>query len=144
MPTHSAPGRLEKLVFSLLLATLLGALGCASNNQPDPREDIESAIRDFHGLVMWGMYEQAAGYLPPDQRGEFIGFYEALGDDIEFTEYELGAFDVDTEAEEVHVHVTYSWYRVPQYTIQETRVRETWRLDPETDHWVLSERNEAQ
>ncbi len=143
-PTTRVSGPIAALC---LLALLIAAAtaGCASTSQPDPRENVEEAIRDFHNQLMWGRYEEAAGYLPTEQRGEFIGHWDSLGDDLEYTEFDLGAFEVDETdgVPRVVVHVELSYYQIPSYIVEETRIRETWGQDPETDYWVLLERVDA-
>jgi hypothetical protein len=107
---------------------------------PDPREELPTAMADFHHHLIWGRYPEAAGYLPEGQRGHFVGAYEEIGDDVRFIEYEVGTIDLDAEAKQAIVMVTIRWYEIPYYVVEETRVRETWQYDEETEYWWLIER----
>ena len=125
---------------SLTLVVLLGAsLLCCSAAQPDG-DDLASAVDDYHQALTWGRYGDAANFLPIGQRNEFIGFYEESEDDIRFTEYSVGSVNVGPEGDEAEVLVTLSWYAEHSYTVQETRVRETWTYDDEGENWILTER----
>ena len=129
---------LGRLVLLGILAVMF--LGCSAAN-PDT-DDLASAIDDYHQALTWGRYGDAANFLPPAQRNEFIGFYEESEDNVHFTEFSVGSVDMGPENEEATVLVTLSWYAEASYTVQETRVRETWVYDEEVEIWILTERTD--
>jgi len=100
------------------------------------------AIDDFHYHLMWGRYEDAAGYLPAGDRAHFVGLYEEIGDNIEFTEFELGVMNMDPVTEYVSVTVTLHWLDQNTLTLEETRIEETWAQDPDTDFWYIASRQQ--
>ena len=53
---------------------------------------------------------------------------------------ELGVIDLNPETQIANVMVTLKWYEIPYYIIRETRLRETWTFDEQTEYWVLTER----
>ncbi|MCA9561907.1 MAG: hypothetical protein KC561_00395 [Myxococcales bacterium] len=134
------PRTLTVSIIVLALAVLSGGCGSAMG---DPREDLSRAINDFHGHLAWGRYQDAAGYLPESQRSQFIGASEAENASIHYTEFEVGTIDVNRVDESAIVTVTLRWYREPDYTIRQTRVRQVWVQDDENDYWYLTERSDA-
>jgi len=136
-------GRVSRATPAVLAAALALALlgGCASTSR-NPRKDLMDSMNDFHTDLMWERYPEAAGYLPEEQRGEFLGASSEDDDDICFTEYEIGQIDLNAETEQATVIVTLRWYRVPYYVVEETEVRETWTLNEEDEYWWLTSRND--
>jgi hypothetical protein len=124
----------------LIVCSLCACSGAAST---DPGSELPTAVDHFHLDLVWGRYSSAARYLPPGQRAEFLGRQEEIGDDLHFTEYEVDAIDLNPVTYEATVLVTLRWYQIPQYTIRETRVRELWTYDEETELWTLTERVDA-
>ena len=122
------------------LSFAFGAVACASAQRPDPREEMSEAIDDFHTHLVWGRYEDAAGYLPPGQRAHFVGLYQEIGDNIEYTEFDVGVINMDPVSEEVSVTVTLHWLDQNTLTLKQTRIEETWALDPETEYWYIANR----
>ncbi|MBN1945079.1 MAG: hypothetical protein JW797_05350 [Bradymonadales bacterium] len=124
---------------AILLALAVVLPGCGANDT-NLRQVLPLALDDFHSHLVWSRYSEAAGYLPDGQRGHFLGIQEELGDQMRYTEYEIGSIDLNPETQQAVVTVTLKWYQVPQYIIQTTHLRETWTYDKEEEVWWLTDR----
>lgn len=134
----------SRFVAAAMLAAVLMGAGCGGAGQQDPRESLPDSVRDYHAHLIWERYDEAAGYLPVEQRNVFIGQFEEMGDEVRFTEYETGVVDLNAETQEATILVTLRWYEEPYYVVRETQVRETWRFDEESEYWWLVSRSDPE
>jgi hypothetical protein len=142
--THLTKSSKRWLIPALAAALIaVCALGCASRAQ-NPRANLTLSLQDYHDHLIWRRFAEAAGYLPEAQRGQFLGAQEEIGDELVFTEYEVGSIDLNAAEQQAIIQVTLKWYRVPSYIVQETRVRETWSFDEELEVWWLDERSDPE
>lgn len=132
---------LLSLLAAIAFVWVTSACGGQQANS-DPRENLDTAIDDYHTHLTWGRFNEAAGYLPVEHRNEYVGYHEEVGDDVRYTEFEVGAIDVNGEDLEARVTVTVSWFEEHSYTLRETRMSETWAFDEESEHWMLTDMTE--
>ncbi len=134
----TTPIAIGKALF-LCIPVILALQACSGANA-NPRSDLSKSIDDYHQHLTWGRYAEAAGYLPIAQRNEFIGIHDEIGDELRFTEYELGTIDLTSDEQEATVAVTLSWYTETSQIVQDTRLEETWTYDEESEFWFLTQR----
>lgn len=128
---------MNRALAAVASAALIAA--CAGSMQT-PESVLEDQLRDFHGHLRWGRFDEAAAYVAPDARGEFLGSYQELGDDYEITEYELRGVTLDPREDTADVTVWIQWFRLPSTRVEEVTYDEHWAYDRTQRVWLMTER----
>lgn len=119
----------------LLLAAAALLAGCATIDPWGHRRNLEDAQRTYTRMVRWGDFLKASVWVDPDRVEGFMADAEKLAD-VRFTDYEIGALDVD--GDNATVRVQYQAYHAA--TLIETTIREKqdwyyedgkWRVRPQ-------------
>ena len=125
-----------------LLPLALGYLssGCLMLETPLFGEDkrmsqVREAAETFGAFLRWGRVEEAAALLHPDSRAEFLAERHALGRQMRFTDYEVGAAESGEGPDEAFVLVRFRAYRLPR--IEEFASRDRQRWERENGRWYL-------
>jgi hypothetical protein len=118
-----------------LLALLLPALGCVNLGDPFGKEsDFRLIQKHFTQYVRWGKVRQAAEFVVPEQRQEFMQLGPELTD-IRFTDWETLSlqFDGDTARADVQLQ----GYRLSAPVERTVRLSQDWSKAEETGAWQV-------
>lgn len=130
---------------SVLAALALGgslSVGACSAAVRTPETVVEEQIHTFHQHMRWGRYDEAASFLPEDNREPFLDELEAEGD-WRITEYEVESIELETGNTEATVIVWTQFYALPSTIVDEKTWRERWVYDDVLRIWQLQEREES-
>lgn len=126
----------------IALALVLGwlASGCLVFETPLFGEEkqlarVQEAAEAFAAFLRWGRVEEASALLHPDSRSEFLAHRQVLGEEIRFTEFEVGAVQMGAEPGEAFVSVAFRAYRLPG--IEEVAMRDLQRWERADGRWYL-------
>ena len=110
----------------------LGSLGLAACVSPsDPWEHRDALVRTqkrYTEAIRWGNLEQAARYVDPELRDEFLSLSSSF-EQVRFTDYEIGELDLADEFERAAVDVTYRGYALPHYVERRVNEQQLWYRD---------------
>jgi hypothetical protein len=120
----------------------LAALGCNPQARKDAVRDLRQASSTYYEGLRWKAFNQAAQYLPPSERAEFIEKREAERDDFHILDYDVRRVDYSAEKAEAFVEVDYRWHRLPSTTVEKSRIRQRWGYVEEI--WVLLDQDEVE
>jgi hypothetical protein len=135
--------RFTTTAVTMLAAIAVTGLGCANGefrfNDPIGREKaLEAVQKEYTSLVRWNEFDQAAQFVHPDARAEFLA--EAPGEDLRFTDAETKPIEIDEELASANVQVTYLAYNRHspyEYKVEEDQAWEregtTWSVRPTFD-----------
>jgi hypothetical protein len=107
-----------KLAFTLLLA------GACAGMSPQS-ETLSDTIRAYNDGIRWERYSNAAVYVPPKQRAQFVDDWDQRSKDLRITDYDVVKVD-QRSTREARVEIKVEWYRVSEGTVRETRALQTW------------------
>jgi hypothetical protein len=150
-------GRLRRRATSLacLLALVagagLGSLGCAFGElRPDDPFQRQLTLEDAHRLytnyVRWNKFGEAAQFVDPELRDEFLAHAPRFRD-FRFTDWEATPVVLDDDKQASTIHVTYYGYRTA--TLVEVPVEEVqeWYRSPDDtviqNNWLVRPKFES-
>jgi len=120
---------------ALLLVTCAGLVvgtGCATTRTRTT--DFEDAHKRYTQLIRWSDFERALDYVSADERESFGEQTRALGP-VRFIDYDILSVDLNPEAREATVLVSYSAYRRAAPAAVAIEERQEWRRDEEEGAW---------
>lgn len=122
-----------------LLVAALACSGCfLMSNAYTTREQVLTAAREYNEGVRWGKFEQAANRVPKDRRKKFFEKHKTLEEELDISDYEIGAVDVD-KSDKKHIKVTtrvdYTWSLKREGLVQKTSTKQRW--EEQNGEWVL-------
>ena len=124
------------LTVSLALAAIAPA-GCAHARKVyelATNEITESAQR-YNDALRWGNVDQAAAYVEPMRRSQYVQNAQSASKDVRITDVKLGPVDFPPNSERATVTVTRSFYRVDQLTEKSETIVEQWYR--KNGHWYI-------
>jgi hypothetical protein len=123
------------LVLLLLTLMLLPAMGCMSLGDPMGKEsDFRLIQRHFTQYVRWGKVHQAAEFVIPEQREEFMDLGHDLTD-IRFTDWET--LSLDFSGDTAHAVVQMRGYRLSTPIERTVRLNQAWSKAEDTGAWQV-------
>ncbi|MEN8160912.1 MAG: hypothetical protein ABFS41_12635 [Myxococcota bacterium] len=118
-----------------LLALLLLALGCVNLDDPFGNEsDFRLIQKHFTQYVRWGKVRQAAEFVVPEQRQEFMQLGPDLTD-IRFTDWET--LSLEFAGETARAEVQLRGYRLSAPLERIVRLNQNWSKAEETGAWQV-------
>jgi hypothetical protein len=121
------------------LPMLLLSSGCMlMSNAYSTREQVATAAREYNEGVRWGKLEQAAAHIPKDRRKQFFERHKTLEDDLEISDYEVVAIDVDKSDKKhpkISTRVDYTWSLKREGLVHKTSTRQHW--EERDSDWIL-------
>ena len=96
---------------------------------------LQESAETFGALLRWGRVEEASALLHPESRAEFLAQRHVLGEQIRFTEFEVGPAQTGEDPDEAFVVVRFRAYRLPG--IEEIASRDRQRWQREDGRWYL-------
>jgi len=122
-----------------LLLAAMALSGCfLMSNAYSTREQVLTAAREYNDGVRWGKFEQAANHVPKDKRKKFFEKHKNLEEELDISDYEIGAVDVD-KSDRKHIKVTtrvdYTWSLKREGLVQKTSTKQRW--EEQNSEWVL-------
>lgn len=122
-------------VLLLLALLLLPAVGCTTLSDPMGKEsDFRLIQRHFTQYVRWGKVSQAAEFVVPEQRKEFMDLGHDLTE-IRFTDWET--LSLDYAGDTAHAVVQMRGYRLSTPVERVVRLNQTWSKAEETGSWQV-------
>jgi hypothetical protein len=113
----------------------------ACGSPQTPTATFQSKLDEFHGHMRWGRFNEAATFLQEEDRQDFLGAHDELGDDYQVTEFEIQNVIWD---DRTHARVTV-WiqsYQLPSTRVDEVTWEESWEYEPILRRWQVTERRE--
>ena len=122
-----------------LLLPALALSGCfLMSNSYSTREQVLTAAREYNDGVRWGKFEQAANKVPKAKRKAFFEKHKVLEEELDISDYEIGAVDVD-KSDKKHIKVTtrvdYTWVLKREGLVQKTSTKQRW--EEQNSEWVM-------
>lgn len=133
----------RRTVLVLLMASLVFLSGCIlplfAEMADDPmshKHTLTIAQRQYTNAIRWRDMDEAARFVHPDVREEFLALADSL-DAIRFTEFDVGETVFGPEDASATVRVTYHAYS--QKTVVEKVIKETqeWERVGEGNDWFV-------
>ena len=121
--------RLGLTAIATLLAACMGGFA--------ERDLLLDAVREYNDGVRWGRLDQATSHLPIAARQRLTERLATLGDELEFSEYDLGRIDV--EGERARVRVDVSWLIKRRGLLERTTLEQSWQRKGSS--WLLIQEN---
>lgn len=124
---------LRRSAASLLVALLLPALGCVNLGDPFGHEsDFRLIQKHFTQYVRWGKVREAAEFVVPEQRQDFLALGPDLTD-IRFTDWET--LSLDYAGETARAEVQLRGYRLSVPVERIVRLSQAWSKTEDTGVW---------
>jgi hypothetical protein len=119
----------------LVLLWALPALACVNPSDPFGHEsDFRLIQKHFTQYVRWGKVREAAAFVVPEQRDEFLALGPDLTD-IRFTDWEI--LTLEYEGESARVDVQLRGYRLSAPTERTVRLTQDWEKAEDTGAWQV-------
>ncbi len=109
------------------LAVVLSLGSAACMDAYGSKRALARSIDDFNAQVRWGRQEQAAAYLTPRLRKEYLDRVERLGEKIGITGVEILRVIARQGGKEALVRLRFKWQRRDEIILRQTLLVETWR-----------------
>ena len=118
-----------------LLVFLCGSLGCVNLSDPFGKEsDFRLIQKHFTQYVRWGKVRQAAEFVVPEQRADFLALGPDLTD-IRFTDWET--LSLDFAGETARAEVQLRGYRLSAPVERTVRLSQAWSKAESTGAWQV-------
>jgi len=125
----------RRSVVLALLVMLSGALGCVNLSDPFGNEsDFRLIQKHFTQYVRWGKVRQAAEFVVPEQRADFLALGPDLTD-IRFTDWET--LSLDFTGETARAEVQLRGYRLSSPVERTVRLSQAWAKTEDTGAWQV-------
>jgi hypothetical protein len=119
----------------LVLLWALPALACVNPADPFGNEsDFRMIQKHFTQYVRWGKVREAAEFVVPEQRQEFLALGPDLTD-IRFTDWEIVTLEYQEESAKVDVQLR--GYRLTMPIERRVHLLQDWKKDAETGAWTV-------
>jgi hypothetical protein len=121
--------------FAPALLALLCLSACVNPADPFGHEaEFVRLQKRFTAYVRWGKVREAASFVVPEQREEFLALAPDLTD-IRFTDYEILTLDYADES--AHVDVQLRGYRLTTPIERTVRLVQEWQKAEDTGAWQV-------
>lgn len=133
-----------RALVALFLFLSLSWLGACGGPQIRPEGLFEEHVRTFHTHMRWGRWESAASFIPDEDRFDFLGEYDELGDDYQVVEYEITNMSLNSDGLTGIVSVKVESFRLPSTRVRPQRFLESWEWNEHRRIWELEERRDRE
>jgi len=132
---------------SVLLVAAVGLSACATNPavKDQQKEELQSAVEDFHRALEWEMIDKAAKWVSPEFEQRFRGRYEEYGDDLDIVGVKIESVDLEQRSRGAQggstsalVEVRQRWYVEPDMSVDERHYVERWTF--QNNGWKITDR----
>ena len=122
----------------ILLAVLFGISGCLSaiTDPLDRRGEFKDTQTKFTQYVRWGRFQEAAKFIDPELREEFMSFAPEFSD-LRFSDYEITRVDIEEGLQSASVDVRYKGYLLNMPFERSVDLTEEWTRDESTGVWTV-------
>ena len=122
----------------ILLAVLFGISGCLSaiTDPLDRRGEFKNTQTKFTQYVRWGRFQEAAKFIDPELREEFMSFAPEFSD-LRFSDYEITRVDIEEGLQSASVDVRYKGYLLNMPFERSVDLTEEWTRDESTGVWTV-------
>ena len=127
-----------RIATGILLVLLVPAWGCASlfSDPLDRRGQFEDTQARFTQYIRWGKFEEAARFVDPEMREEFMSCAPELSD-LRFSDYEIREVSIQDGVKSASVDVRYTAYRLSLPVERTVALTEEWTRDEATGVWTV-------
>lgn len=127
-----------RILTGILLAVLFGISGCLSaiTDPLDRRGEFKDTQTKFTQYVRWGRFHEAAKFIDPELREEFMSFAPEFSD-LRFSDYEITRVDIGEGLQSASVDVRYTGYRLNMPFERSVDLTEEWTRDESTGVWTV-------
>ena len=108
-----------------------------TDNSVDDEDNLQLSVRTFHRDMRWMQWESAARLVAPEERQQFLGRYEELGEDFHIVELDLKSVS-NVSGDEALVDIEQRSYVEPNMTVKKQRFIEVWKK--RDDGWLMTKR----
>jgi hypothetical protein len=119
------------VIFCMALAACGTSVG-----QKQTERLIESSTGYQEGM-RWGRFEDAAAYVPPEERDGFLDERDRLGEDLRIDDYEVLRVHMQNGHKAARVRVKYTWHLDSVGRVFETVTEQKWARHGQ--QWLLEE-----
>jgi len=122
----------------ILLAVLFGISGCLSaiTDPLDRRGEFKDTQTKFTQYVRWGRFQEAAKFVDPELREEFMSCAPEFSD-LRFSDYEITRVDIGEGLQSASVEVRYTGYLLNMPFERSVDLTEEWTRDESTGVWTV-------
>jgi hypothetical protein len=127
-----------RILTGMLLVVLLGIPGCLSviTDPLDRRGEFKNTQTKFTQYVRWGRFQEAAEFVDPELREEFMSFAPEFSD-LRFSDYEITRVDIEEGLQSASVDVRYKGYLLNMPFERSVDLTEEWTRDESTGVWTV-------
>jgi hypothetical protein len=127
-----------RIATGILLVVLLGIWGCISDitDPLDRRGQFEDTQTKFTQYIRWGKFEEAARFVAPEMREEFMTCAPEFSD-LRFSDYEINEVEIQEGLRSASVDVRYTAYRLSLPVERSVNLTEEWTRDETTGVWTV-------
>lgn len=131
----------------VLMVAAVGLSACATNPavKDQQKEELQSAVEDFHRALEWEMIDKAAKWTSPEFEQRFRGRYEEYGDDLDIVGVKIESVDLEQRGRGAQggstsalVEVRQRWYVEPDMSVDERHYVERWTF--QNNGWKITDR----
>ena len=122
----------------ILLAVLFGISGCLSviTDPLDRRGAFKDTQTEFTQYVRWGKFQEAAKFVDPELREEFMSCAPEFSD-LRFSDYEITRVEIEDGVQSASVDVRYTGYLLNMPFERSVDLTEEWTRDEATGVWTV-------
>lgn len=127
-----------RIATGILLVLLVTAWGCTSliSDPLDRRGQFEDTQAKFTQYIRWGKFEEAARFVDPEMREEFMSCAPEFSD-LRFSDYEINQIAIQEGLQSASVDVRYTAYRLSLPVERTVALTERWTRDEATGIWTV-------
>lgn len=106
----------------------------AACRPPKAGQTLAESVRAYNEGLRWERFANAAVYVPPRERTQFVDDADARANDLRITEYEI--VNVEKASDRTaEVLIKISWYLDSEGLLRETQAKQTWERQGKT--WLI-------
>ncbi len=130
---------LRALSCLLALFLALTSLSACKTPKEQARNNLGISVQTYHQHMRWRRWQEASKYLAREDRNEFLGRMDELGDDYKIVSVEIRHIDYKADQPEATSEVVVEWLQEPEMVVHKEKITETWTLHDKV--WLLTERD---
>jgi hypothetical protein len=124
-------------ILLLLAFTLPACANSPTDKSIDDKASLQITVQTFHKHMRWRNWESASMLVAPENRQEFLGRYDELGEDYHISNLELKSLS-RVSADKAVLDVEEESYKEPAMIVKKKRLIEIW--EKRDSDWILAER----
>lgn len=129
----------RRVLLALLLA-LTASLVSTACGSTDKGLDLKDSVRAYNQRLRWNAFEAASAFVAAEKRATWLASRAGNAAGLHFTDIQVVRLQQPNPDEKsVDVLVAFSWYRLPETTVQSALWAQTWQEDKGRWH-VIDER----